>query len=97
VIDFIPPTFNMYTLNFPPEPVYPSAITEHIKIMDAMHEAVARDRAKSNAVNLRLDRQRKRLSALVAGGWPVEFEPRKHYGEQNSTRGERRRAKLGRA
>lgn len=42
-------------------------------------------------------RRVQRLMNLCAGGWIVEFEPRKHSGEQNSTRGERRRAKLGRA
>lgn len=45
----------------------------------------------------RAEQTRKRLEALVGGGWKIEFQPHQHLGLQNSTRGERRRAQLGRS
>jgi hypothetical protein len=47
------------------------------------------------SVERKVRRTRLRLQAVVAGGFIIEFVPREHRGLQNSTRGERRRAKLG--
>jgi hypothetical protein len=61
------------------------------------YEAAASARSIANAAKRKARRTRLRLEALCAGGWIVEFEPRKHLGLQTSTRAELRRAKLGRA
>ena len=100
MIEFITPTFNNFTLNFPPEPAVPSAIAEHIKIMDAMHDAVARDQAKVNAAERKARWARLRLRAVVAGGFHL-YGRSLHYAPSilalaGPTRAERRRAKFGR-
>jgi hypothetical protein len=64
---------------------------------DPIYEAAVTVRTVAVADLRKAKRTRKRLEALCAGGWQIEFEPRKHFGLQDSTRPERRRVKLGRA
>ena len=96
-MEFVNPTFNDLTLNFP-EPTPEEVLKAARKIAyDALDEMSAERRVieKDAARNAR--RTRQRLESLVRGGWIIEFEPRQHLGLQTSTRGQRRREKLGRA
>lgn len=98
-IEFIQPVFNNFTLEFPPTPPLTEADLAQAIIRaadDLAYEAAAEARAVGNAVDRKAMRTRKRLEAIVAGGWVIEFQPRQHLGLQNSTRPERRRAQLGR-
>jgi hypothetical protein len=96
MIDFIKPTFNEFTLIFPPAPYMHLAEQERRQTLDLMHERFAEGKVIRDATT-RAERQtRKRLESLVGGGWRIEFEPHQHLGSQTSTRGDRRRAQLGR-
>jgi hypothetical protein len=65
--------------------------------LNPVYEAAVNVRRIALADLRKAKRTRKRLEALVSGGWQIEFQPCQHLGLQTSTRGERRRAQLGRA
>jgi hypothetical protein len=95
-IQFLQPTFNEFTLNFPE----PTEAEKQKAVEDATHEVAVNAMVELLTLGRTRDRRarqtRKRLEALCAGGWIIEFEPRQHLGLQTSTRPERRRAQLGR-
>lgn len=85
-----------FTLPFPEPTEAEKQKAGRMALADYAHQAAARVLIQAKAEARKARQTRKRLEAVVAGGWVVEFEPRRHFGLQTSTRGQRRRVQLGR-
>jgi hypothetical protein len=72
-------------------------IAQLLQAMEYRQEAAANARTLEKARARKARRVLVRLKALISGGWVVEFRPRQHLGLQTTTRGDRRRAQLGRS
>lgn len=96
MIEFVAPTFNEFTLNFPkptPEEVEQAVYSV---LRSAAHGRIASKRTKNNAVNRRVDRQIRRQYAVIVGGF-ISYPPNLRTEVVYSTaRAEQRRAKFGR-
>lgn len=84
------------TLEFPEPTLSEMSQALFREIREKAMEVDAGKYAQTKAAERKQSRGLSRLRALISGGWPIEFEPRRHLGLQTSTRGERRRAQLGR-
>jgi hypothetical protein len=96
-IEFITPSFNEFTLNFPPDPKRTADQFIAAGVLDGCHNAHAAGLIIAKAKVRKERRTRNRLEAFAAGGFPFIQPDPLPLDLENSTRGARRRAQLGRS